>query len=237
MNIDWLNRENKNSTLIIFCNGWGMDRRVVSHLQSSGFDIAAISAYDTISPPKEIIKEAQFYQQRFLIGWSMGVWMGAVFFTEFMEKDIDFTAAIAVNGTLSPLSDRFGIPPIIFQEIYNTFNREVCSDFYKQMCGKSYSYFCKILPQRTLASQKEELLFFLHNADGIITNSGEKFAADFYNCAIISKRDRIILAKNQKRFWQEYGVKNIIHYTGSHYIFNDFSSWQEIINLVENCER
>ncbi len=47
MGIRWLCKEER-SKLIIFCNGWGMDHSVVSHMTSAEYDVVSLCDYQNI---------------------------------------------------------------------------------------------------------------------------------------------------------------------------------------------
>lgn len=78
MKAEWIVRKG-NTDLLLFFNGWGMDRRVADWLvsawpDSAGRDIAVLYDYRNLSIPAwlgEVMAEARAVD---LVAWSLGVW-------------------------------------------------------------------------------------------------------------------------------------------------------------------
>lgn len=204
MKYKWLNKKN-NSNLIVFFNGWGMDETVVSHLKFSSYDILMFYDYNDLNCDFDFIS-TDVYKEKYLVAWSMGVMCATLF------ADINYNKKIAINGTLKPIDDNFGIPKRIYDLTLRNFSPEGSKKFIKNMFeGDVY------IPviNREFDNQKSEL-FALKEYE-----SNESFS---YDKIIISKNDKIIPSKNQSKFW---GIEPNID--GGHAPFINFNSWDELL--------
>ena len=201
MKINWLNKNN-NSKLIVFFNGWGMDERVIKHLSYNDYDVLTICDYNKIEP---IDFDFSKYSGKNLICWSMGVFIANLFYEQFNE----FDNIIAINGTQKPIDDNYGIPTTIYNLTVDNFNDLSCAKFMQKVSTS-------IEPSgRSTEELKEELIAIRDlKVDNYLT----------FNKAIISTKDRIIPSKNQMNFW-----KNAQVIDGAHYIFDKYTSWDELI--------
>jgi len=159
------------------------------------------------------------YEEIVLIAWSMGVWAGQQLFHSVASK---FKAAIAINGTLRPIDDQFGIPENVVQATFDNLDEKQRLKFYYRMCRDRglHRLFLENQPMRSIENQKDELAALLENTRN---HSSEK---SMYDCAIVSERDLVMPTKNQLNYWPEKMVHRV---DGSHFLFYDFSSWDGIL--------
>ncbi len=203
MEYKWLNRKN-NEKIIIFFNGWGMDENIVSHLEPENFDVLMFYDYNTLKTNFNF-SNLNIYTQKYLIAWSMGVMTATLF-------DIEYTNKTAINGTLKPIDDRFGIPRKIYDLTLKGFSPIGADRFIKSMYNEKTNF---PTINREFKNQKSEL-FALKEY-----KANENFE---YNRIIISTEDKIIPTKNQVAFWnKEPNIKS------GHAPFNQFSKWSELI--------
>ena len=145
------------------------------------------------------------YEKRYLIAWSMGVMTATLF-------DIVYDKAVAVNGTLKPIDNNFGIPERIYDLTIKGFNEKGRERFMKTMFVTDSS-----IPnvERDLENQKSELIALKQYSANM----------DFkYNKIVISSDDKIIPSKNQCAFWEtEPNLKS------GHCPFLMFSNWEELL--------
>lgn len=209
-------RRNGHQNLLVFCNGWGMDAGVVEHLTFAG-DLLILSDFTDFTLPPDCETAIKGYARRSLICWSMGVWMAAR-----LMKNIDYERKVAVNGTLKPVDDNFGIPEVLFHGTLEKFDEKNRLAFYRRMCGSQdiLKAFLLQAPVRELEDQRQELAFYwTHRRDE---------AENFYDLAVVARKDRIMPTVNQLRFWQGTPVHEM---KGGHYPFFSFSCWEELLNL------
>ena len=198
MKYKWLNKENNNK-LIIFFNGWGMDESVVKHLEFGCYDVIMFYDYNDLNIDLNIISG---YDTKYLTAWSMGVMIASKF-------NIEYASKTAINGTLKPIDDKYGIPPKIYDL---TIKRLDVNKFMKQMFEQDEN-----IPEinRNYENQRKEL-------EAIKTYSAN---LDFkYNKVIISSNDKIIPTSAQVRFWNI--TPNI---EAGHCPFYHYKTWGELL--------
>jgi len=199
MNYKWLNQKN-NDKLIIFFNGWGMDECAVKHLDPEDFD--AIMFYDYSNLKLNAEKEINRYKSKYLIAWSMGVMTASLF-------DFGYISKTAVNGTLKPINNEFGIPEKIYDLTIKHLNIQ---KFIQSMYLEGEE-----IPNisRSFEEQKNELIALK------TYRANEDFK---YDKVIISTDDKIIPTKNQVKFWNiEPNLKS------GHAPFYHFQKWSELL--------
>ncbi|MDD3014766.1 MAG: DUF452 family protein [Candidatus Gastranaerophilales bacterium] len=210
---------NNSKNLILFFNGWSMDENHLLRLKSPGYDVLICSDYQDISPLYN--DKFDSYTDIIIIAWSMGV-----FAANKLRKYLNnVSLSIAINGTLSPIDDRYGIPETIFDATLNNFNTENREKFYKRMFknNEDFEKFLLIQPKRSAEDQKKELLT-LQNY--IINENGR---LNCFDRVIISKYDKIIPAKNQIYFWNEKEKLNPVIIEEGHYPFFLWQNYEDII--------
>ena len=207
MKIQWLIKNN-NKDLIVFFNGWGMDEKVVSHLVSDNYDVLMLCDYRAFELENF---DFSMYSKKILIAWSMGVYV-CNNYKEFKS----FDKFIAINGTLKPIDDEFGIPSMIYNLTVDNFNELSCSKFMKKITTNiDLKDYCS----RSIEELKNELIS--------IRDLNVENYFDF-DKAIISSKDRIIPTKNQLNYWQNTNVE-ILQVDGAHYIFDMYKKWDELV--------
>ena len=210
MQYQWLNKKNNNK-LILFLNGWAMNESAVEHLNKEDFDILMINDYRNFE-----LDFSQFnfekYSEKYLICWSMGVYVSNLFIEEFNC----FNKKIAINGTNKIIDDNFGIPKKIYNLTVKFFNETSCDKFIKNIFNGNINSEIKIT--NTIEELKEELI----SIQNIKTQN-----ETIFDKAIISKEDIIIPTKNQIAYWQDKTKLEIID--SAHYPFKNYTSWKELL--------
>ena len=208
MKYKWLNRKNNNK-FIIFFNGWGMDECIVKHLEPEDYDVLMFYDYNTLETDFDF-NGLNIYSQKYLVAWSMGVMTAALF-------DIDYTFKTAINGTLKPIDNKYGIPERIYNLTLTNFSEKGAERFIKNMFNEDCLPPPKIseITNRSFESQKSELEALTHYSA----------KQDYkYDRVILSSDDKIIPTKNQVAFW---GIEPNIK--SGHSPFNYFKSWRELL--------
>lgn len=211
MQYKWLNKKD-NKKLILFLNGWAMNETPVEHLIKDNFDILMLFDYRNIDFNFSLFDLAK-YEQKFLICWSMGVYVSNLFKNE-LEK---FDKKIAINGTNKIIDNNFGIPEKIYKITTKFLNETSCDKFIKNMFDNG-----KLNPNITITRTIEELKDELISIQKI----GLREELNF-DKVIISNDDKIIPSENQIAFWQDKAPFEIINST--HCPFEIYKSWQELI--------
>lgn len=203
MKYKWLIKNNNND-IIIFFNGWGMDENIIKHISSQNIDIVMFYDYCSLSSEFnfDILNN---YKNRYLIAWSMGVMIATLF-------DIKPTKSIAINGTLKPIDDKFGIPKRIYDLTIKNLSPDGIQKFIKNMF---------IIPNNKYINNRE----FQNQKDELIAIKSYNANTNFkYDKIIISTQDKIIPTKNQSNFWE---IEPNFH--SGHCIFYNIKSWSEIL--------
>lgn len=221
MDFSWLHNH-KSDQLLIVCNGWGMDQVPFIPVEGGGYDVLVLSDFRSMSIDLNLPALVKSYKKRVLLSWSMGVWVGQVIFAEFADL---FQRRIAVNGTLCPIDDQYGIPRELFSATADSWSAETQVKFYWRMCRnrKVFKQFNANTPVRNIMNQRAELCHFLETVDCLEPSPA------IYNEIVISEDDRIVPTSNQRAFWQKTDTR-VTSLAGGHFPFYDFPSWQELLD-------
>ncbi len=214
----WLHR-GQSDKLILFCCGWGMDETPFAPLTCGDWDVLMLFDYSDLDPGFDISLLFDEYREVVLVAWSMGVWAGQQIFSPLSSR---ITNAIAINGTLRPVDDRYGISEEVVQATHDKLDVKQRLNFYRRTCKSSalYQGFLDNQPRRSVESQKRELGVLLKGVRDTVC------ASPIYNKALVANQDFIMPTKNQLRYWPE----DIIHRVdGPHFLFYGFGSWEKIL--------
>ena len=222
-----LNKQN-NKNLIVFFAGWSFDEKPFGKLVCDGFDILFIYDYNELNLPKEL-ENLQNYEHKYLLAWSMGVFVAY----EFRKLFEDFDYKIAINGTITPVDNEFGIPVKMFELTLKHAGTGLAGKFYQNVFKNSeeFEMYSKTPVQRTIENRVSEL----ENLYNIIKMKDYKKAESFYDCAIVSDFDKIIPPKNQIASHQKNN-ELIITLPFGHFPFYNFTSWSEIIKCCQTTK-
>lgn len=241
MKHEWLHHHGRNR-LILFCNGWGMDANPFRPLTAAGVDVLMFSDYqgpgfEHAGPTERNNLEQTFdpadlfdrYTHVSLIAWSMGVRAGQQIFHSWAHR---LQEAIAINGTLCPIDDRFGIPVEIYAATLARFNEAGRLKFYRRMCHDCHdchdrnilATFLAHQPQRSIANQRLELAALLDQTDCQPAESA------IYTRVVVTTRDLVMPTAGQLAFWQGHDILSL---EGSHFPFYRWNSWEEMLNALK----
>ncbi len=220
----WLHN-NDRQNLIIFCNGWGMDGGPLSFLASSDYDVYMLYDYRKLNNIPDIGAIAGKYRQVHLVSWSMGVWIGQKLFSTTAHL---LHRTIAINGTLCPIDDRYGIPVRVFDATMAEFNESARAKFYKRMCREknNLKMFLQHQPQRSLQEQGEELAALREMVDCLPVDES------IYREILVSEKDFIMPTVNQLDYWQPMPTEQVRPVSGFHFLFGLFSSWEQLLDFA-----
>jgi len=221
MKTSWLHKNDRHK-LIVFCNGWGMDGFPFQMLGSVDYDVYMLYDYRDLVGDSAVEAIALQYRQVILIGWSMGVWVGQKLFG---DKKHVFQRTIAINGTLCPIDDTYGIPVQVYDGTLANFSESTRLRFYQRMCREkaNYSSFLARQPRRSLENQGEELAVFKKMVD---CRPAEE---SLYEEIIVADKDFIVPTANQFHYWQ---ARQVTVVSGFHFLFNLFTSWEQLLDCT-----
>lgn len=216
----WLNNQN-NENLIVFFAGWSFDEKPFKFLQCNDFDVLFVYDYNDFKLPEEL-KNIKNYKHKYLITWSMGVFVANLFKNLFS----DFEYKMAINGTISPVDNEFGIPIKMFELTLKHAKIGLEGKFYKNVfqTEDDFQKYSKTPVGRTIENRVSEL----ENLYTEIKNHKELEIQKFYDFAIVSDFDKIIPPKNQIASHNQNTVR-VLSLPYGHFPFYHYSKWNEIL--------
>ena len=129
-----------------------------------------------------------------------------------LYNHIQYKSKTAINGTLKPIDNKFGIPERIYDLTLDSFNIKTAEIFIKNMFKENCQ---KQKINRDYDNIKSELRALKNYKSNL----------DFkYDRIIISTKDMIIPTKNQSAFW---GISP--NTDAGHAPFNNFNKWSELL--------
>lgn len=189
-------KKNNLPTLTIFFLGWGMDEKVCANRTTTNSDFMVCYDYKSLDFNYDILDN---YSGINIIGWSMGVWAASVIIEHIKNKSMPIIIhnSIAINGTVTPIDDKFGIPTAIYQGTLNNLSERTLEKFNRRMCGTKEELleFNTYKPQQSIDNLKQELSFISKAQNDNIAN------ANGWNKAIIGESDMIFPKENQINAW------------------------------------
>ncbi len=205
-------KRSSDKNLIILFAGWAMDINPFRNMMSCNKNYMICYDYSDLNFDIEKIKE---YNDIRIIGWSMGVWAAAYIIDKW---NIEYSQAIAINGTLTPISDESGIPTSVYMGTLNTLTDKNLIKFFRRMCyGRdAFQQFLTITPKRFLKDIKEELEFMAIHTK-IPLNNNIKWSK-----IIVGKNDLIFPYENQLNAWKNKKLEHIELQNIAHFDFNLF---------------
>jgi biotin synthesis protein BioG len=209
----------KNENLIVFFSGFMMDPEIFDFLDRVGHDIFFIYDYRDFDIDNTIFEDVESYFKVDLISFSLGVSI-APHIMKNLSKD--FSDSIAINGTLKPIDNYFGIPEKIFQGTLDNLSEENLDRFYKRVFGNNIEKFKKFLSYNVIKAKNE-----LKSIQSFLQVN--RLVENIYFKAIISEEDKIFPPSNQMSFWQH--EVNVTFIPESHFLFGRFNKWSDILDV------
>lgn len=220
----WLNNQN-NENLIVFLAGWSFDENPFKFLECKNYDILFVYDYNDFESPAEL-KNLEKYKHKSLITWSMGV------FAAYKMKDLfkDFEEKMAINGTVSPVDNSFGIPVKMFELTLKHATIGLKGKFYQNVFNSpdEYERYSQTPVQRTI----ENRVYEIENLYDLIKKDNGLNYEKFYDKAIVSEFDKIIPSKNQLASHEKNNTP-VITLSSGHFPFYNFSSWSDILKCKQ----
>lgn len=214
----WLHNKQR-PNLIVFCNGWGMDEQPFRPLLTKRCDVLILSDYRGLEPVPDIVDLARNYADVYLVAWSMGVWVGQRLFSGLRHC---FRETVAINGTLCPIHDAWGIPEEILLATLRNYSTESRQKLYRRMCRdrELLPLFQAHLPSRGLEDQHEELEVLLEMCDCLPARGS------IYSRILVADKDLVMPTANQLEFWRTERPRR---FAGYHFPFYRWPSWDALL--------
>lgn len=206
MKHQWLQRRLGATQVIVIFGGWAIDPKVLAHLTTVA-DVIYVSDYRDLD---HTLPELQLYDTRILVAWSFGV---ASYCCWQQGRSDPFDCKIAINGSMTPVHRKTGIPPVIMQKTIDTLSAKSFQIFLTRSFGHEQPH-----QSIDIAARKAELIA-VHTRD-------YSDIAQHWDKVWISRDDQIFPFANMQRTWQ--GTLNILE--GPHVPFAAWSSWDQALS-------
>lgn len=191
----FLNKQGHRS-LVLFFAGWGMDEHPFKDICPEKEDVLMCYDYRDTDFDSSLLKD---YDVVRLVAWSLGVWAAAEW--QSAHLGLSLTSMTAINGTLYPIDDQRGIPPIIYNGTVDGLNEKNRQRFMRRMCGgaEAYRLFQSRQPQRPVGELSEELVAI---RERYLSEQNGCDACSKWSRTFISSNDLIFPPSNQKKGWE-----------------------------------
>ena len=221
MIVDFLNRQEGNTRLIVIFAGWSTGPELYGDITREGWDVAVCHSYTSLDLPKEVAEEwRKHYLTVMVYAWSFGV-----FAAMHTLRDLRVTAAYALNGTGVPVDEERGIAPAIFEGTLRGLNPRSLAKFRRRMVISSeemQSIMPCLDPEPDIESLQAQLRA-ISAAPPVTDGGGLRWRRVF-----ISEDDKIIPADSQRRYWEEVRQRysedgklsgpEIVNLSGGHFV-------------------
>lgn len=201
-------RENNNRRLILVFTGWGTGPELYTDVNIPGWDVAVAFRID--GKPLDVSK-LDGYNTIYLFAWSLGVYMA-----DLKLPPERITKAFAINGTVAPVHDGYGIPVDIFRGTADNLDPRNLTKFRRRTMPDSET-FKRLFPEeasplmcRCLASQLYEVMDLLDGSEGKPHLQWTR--------AYIGVRDRIFPPDNMRKAWSLDPEVEIVESDDAHFM-------------------
>lgn len=205
MKISFFNINPEANRLILIFPGWSCEKEMFGNIFLNGWEVAVVEEYgDSGNPGLSFrdIKELERFSTIYLFAWSLGV-----YFASLIDFNGKISAAFAINGTLLPSDDRYGIPKNIFLSTAENLSPRNIQKFRRRMAGDSENYRHYLLrdfSELETADLRHQLFYIINQEDSTPRNSLP------WKKIYISEDDSIFPPENMFRFWHsELGDSNV----------------------------
>jgi biotin synthesis protein BioG len=206
MQFQWLNQDHSKDVIVVF-GGWALGSEPFEHLAGNQ-DVLFVDDFRDI---EVLLPDLAEYDTRTAVAYSFGV--AAFGHWQALHK-VSFDRQIAINGSLSPVDRRLGIPPAVFEATVAHMSPAQFEAFVVNCYGEKTP-----APQVDLEARIAELY-----------SVAERGAAPATHFDVIwaSTQDRIFPIGNLRRAWARQSDR-LREMDASHVPFGQWQSWQEIV--------
>lgn len=219
MKLDFLRISPDNTRLILIFTGWSTGAEVGLNIDLPGWDVAVAHDFSDLSLDTSFLDR---YYTVYLFAWSLGVYAASV------SLPVDrVTAAFAVNGTLTPVDDKLGIPYDIFVGTANGLTVRNLMKFRMRMTRDREQYSLLTSHIENTGSESDEDIENLRRQLTVVAKcssramkTGNKLpnSALPWIRAYLSKNDRIFPPENMRRAWESESETEIVELDDAHYV-------------------
>ena len=197
-----------------------MDENPFSVLKSN-CDVLYVYDYTTPDFPAFDFSK---YKSVKLLSFSYGVYAGAI---AKLPDDLKLDARVAINGTLIPVDDKYGVPVKQF-ELTEKMDSQSVVKFRQRLFGgekaqEHFDIFESHLPQRSAQNCTDELLGMKKYVPQIPA------AHKTFDKVYVAKYDRCVPTRNQRNFWQKAGLEETIELESGHFPFYNYKKLEDLL--------
>ena len=213
----WLQR-NGHTRVLVFFAGWGMDERPFRRFTAVGHDVLVCSDYRETALPDAAWQAIRTYAAADVVAWSLGC---AVAARALAAGGWPAGDRVAINGTVCPEDETRGIPARWMSATADNLAAGGWRKFVRRMCSEpaALADFEANPPDRDVPGLIAELQ--------VLRQLPAPVRAGF-DRAWVGTDDRIILAENQRRCWEHYGVP-VVSAKAPHHPFHWWKTWEETL--------
>lgn len=205
MRWDLIHNSGSRNLILIFA-GWSTDPSFYSTIKMAGWNTAVVSDYSDFKFPVERLDE---YSTIVLFAWSLGVYAAA----SVLPFD-RISIAVAINGTVFPAHDSFGIPETIYDATASTLSERNLMKFRRRMSGRSYEFL-----KESLDNSPADIECLRNQLEFIRQSSTDEITTAVWHRAYISTDDHIFPPANQRAAWESHpSSPEIIELEAPHYV-------------------
>ena len=208
MQCRWLKRTEGARRVIVFFGGWAIGPAPLAHLTGPE-DVLFVDDYRDLTAD---LPDLSGYDHKALVAFSFGV---CAFGHWQVDRTTAFDRRVAINGSLSPIDARTGIPPRTFQRTLDGLTPDSFQSFLALCSG-----------DETLSPQMFDLP--ARRAELIATAALGPAPACHWDRIWISSADRIFPPVSLERAWVAQADK-VRHLDAPHVPFARWSDWQDLL--------
>ncbi|MDE5850349.1 MAG: DUF452 family protein [Muribaculaceae bacterium] len=214
MKIEFIKRGAATRLILIFA-GWSTDSRYYSDCVADGWDTAVVSDYRDMSMPPIPSQ----YSTVYMFAYSLGVAAASL-------CNVPAAVRIAICGSLSPVSDDFGIPESVYAGTLDGLSERSLMKFHLRMAGDKATYeSIKFrLPENPDISFLKDELRAIRNYSGKIYSGSGRMKFDR---AYIAENDRIFPPRNLQSFWNSCGETETVILNAPHAV--------DLASIIQEC--
>lgn len=199
MKLEFVVNNPANRRLILIFSGWSCDAEPFRDVRPDGWDVAVVHDYSSLDFDSGFLHR---YTTVRLFAWSLGIVAASAVLT---CRD-EINEAVAINGTLYPADDSFGIPSAVYFGTADNLDLRNLTKFRKRMAGDSErfrKYFADAPASGDVIEALRKQLYGLADLSDKIRGARPLP----WKRAYVSANDRIFPAGNMKSAWTAAGVE------------------------------
>lgn len=204
MEFRWLKRAGASEAVVVF-GGWAVGPGSFGHLDGSE-DVLFASDYRDLDAD---LPDISAYRRVSLLAWSFGV---ASYAHWQLERPDPFARKTGVNGSLTPVNRKTGIPPEAFKKTLENLNPAAYQMFLTRVFGSRQP-----VAEIDIEARQAELLAVEARGEAPPVRFGRIW---------IGSQDKIFPPANLARAWEGHAVR---HVDAPHAPFRRFQTWEGLL--------